>query len=209
MFELSALLTPLMIFLAEMTVVTLGTLRIIFVSRGQKVLAPLLGFFEILIWLFAIGQTMKNLNDFACFLAFALGFTLGNLLGIIIEKRLAMGTVIVRVITRRDAADLIEALRAANFGVTCVDGEGATGRVQVVLTVVKRKQLGEVVAHIEACHPHAFYAVDDVQTASEGIFPIPRRRPGVLPTPLKSLMNAGALRQLLSPPDVDGPGKAA
>jgi uncharacterized protein YebE (UPF0316 family) len=199
--ELPEYLIPVLIFAAEVCVVTVGTLRIIFVSRGQKILAPLLGFFEILIWLFAIGQTMQNLNNVACFLAFALGFTLGNWLGILIEKKLAMGTVIVRVITHRDAADLIAALRAASFGVTCVDGHGAKGKVQIVLTVVKRKQLAEVVALIEAYHPHAFYAVDELQTASEGIFPAARKRPGVLPSLVKDILPAHGLRAMLQERD--------
>src|ERR1700724_1649541 len=116
------LLLSLIIFLAEMCVVTLGTLRIIFVARGNKVLAPLLGFFEVLMWLFAISQVMQNLGDGACFIAFALGFTLGNFLGILIEKKLALGMAIVRIITNRPAQDLIERLRAAQFGVTSVDG---------------------------------------------------------------------------------------
>ncbi len=102
----------LTIFLAEMCVVTLGTLRIIFVARGNRVLAPLLGFFEVLIWLFAISQVMKNLDSGACFLAFALGFTLGNFLGIVIEKKLALGMASVRIITSRPAATLMDQLRS-------------------------------------------------------------------------------------------------
>ena len=191
MSELSALQLPLLIFAAEVCVVTASTLRIIFVARGQTLLAPLLGFFEITTWLFAIGKTMQNLDNFTCSLAFALGFTLGNLLGMLIEKKLAMGTVVVRVITHRDAAELIAALRAARFGVTCMDGEGATGPVQIIVTVVKRKQLAEVVALIEAHHPQAFYAVDEVQSAAAGIFPaLPRRRSGVFPAALRSLFSA-------------------
>jgi uncharacterized protein YebE (UPF0316 family) len=186
MFEMSVWMTPLLIFLAEMCVLTLATLRIIFIARGRMVLAPLLGLAEIMIWLFAIGKTMQNLDDPACFLAFALGFTLGNLLGIVIEKTLALGMVNVRVITHKGARDLVEALRAASFGVTCVEGVGATGPVQIVLTVVKRRQLSEVVALIEEHHPHAFYAVDDLQAASDGIFPLPRTaRPSVLPSLLR------------------------
>src|SRR5215471_4871039 len=77
---------PLLVFVAELTVVTLSTLRIIFLSRGNKLLAPILGFFEVTIWLFAIGQVMQNLQDPGCFLGFAGGFTLGNFLGILIEK---------------------------------------------------------------------------------------------------------------------------
>jgi uncharacterized protein YebE (UPF0316 family) len=187
----SALQIPLLIFAAEVCVVTVSTMRIIAIARGQTFLAPVLGFFEITTWLFAIGQTMQNLNNVACFFAFALGFTLGNFLGMLIEKMLALGTVVVRVITHRDAQELIDCLRSASYGVTCVDGHGATGPVQIVMTVVKRKQLAEVVALIEAHHPQAFYAVDEVQSAAAGIFPAgAKRRLAVLPSALRSLFSA-------------------
>src|SRR3954454_17450984 len=108
------------IFVAEMCVVTIATLRTIFISRGMKVLAPVLGFFEVSIWLFAIGSVMKNLSDVRCALAFAGGFTLGNFLGILIEQSLALGSVVVRTITPSDPAPLVDALRAASYGVTCL-----------------------------------------------------------------------------------------
>lgn len=178
MFE-STWTLPLMIFAAELTVVTLGTLRIIFVSRGNRFLAPALGFFEVSTWLFAIGQVMSNLTNVPCFLAFALGFSAGNYLGILIEKKLAMGLAMVRVFAPGDALPLANALRERNFGVTSVEGQGACGKVEVVLTIVKRRQLDEVLEMVEALHPGAFYAVDDLQTASAGIFPLHRPQPAV------------------------------
>lgn len=177
---LSVPVMPVMIFLAEMCVVTLGTLRIIFVSRGRKSLAAVLGFFEIVIWLFAISQVMQNLSDIACFAAFAAGFTAGNYLGIKIEEKLAIGSVVLRTIWRRRADKLVDDLRAANFGVTTMDGEGATGPVQVVFTIITRRQLPEVVGIIKRFDPRAFYSVEDVRTASEGIFAAPKARPRVL-----------------------------
>src|SRR5215467_6458071 len=112
---------PIVVFIAELSVVTISTLRIIFLSRGMKILAPLLGFFEITIWLFAIGQVMQNLNSPSCFLGFAGGFTLGNYFGVSIEKWLALGNVVVRTVTRKDATDLVISLRAAQYGVTSLD----------------------------------------------------------------------------------------
>src|SRR5262245_18470946 len=105
---LSQLLLPGLIFLAEMSVVTLSTLRIICISRGHRFLAPLLGFFEVVIWLFAIGQVMTNLSNGWCFLASALGFTLGNYMGILLDKQLALGLLQVRVITRRSPHSLVK-----------------------------------------------------------------------------------------------------
>jgi uncharacterized protein YebE (UPF0316 family) len=166
---------PILVFFAELCVVTLCTLRIIFISRGNTVVAPILGFFEITTWLFAIGKVMQNLSDPACFLGFAGGFTLGNLLGVLIEKRLALGNVVVRTITHKDATNLVESLRQARFGVTSLDAQGARGPVKLVFTVVPRKQLDPVLSIIRGFDPAAFYSVDEIQEAAAGIFPERKR----------------------------------
>src|SRR5947208_17121066 len=97
---------PLFIFLAEVCVVTLSTVRIIFIARGMKGRASALGFVEVSIWLFAIGQIMQNLSDVGCYVGFAGGFALGNYLGIVIEQKLAIGSLVVRVITKKNPAEL-------------------------------------------------------------------------------------------------------
>jgi uncharacterized protein YebE (UPF0316 family) len=178
---------PLYIFLAEVCVVTISTMRTIFVARGMKFLAPLLGLFEVSIWLFAIGEVIKHLNDWHCSAAFAGGFTLGNFLGIILEEKLAIGSVGVHMITHRDASRLIDALRAANYGVTRIEAEGATGPVQVVYTVVKRKDLERVLKIARRFHPNVFYSVDDLHSAAAGVAPLPRRRWGGLVPSLSKL----------------------
>jgi uncharacterized protein YebE (UPF0316 family) len=162
---------PLFIFLAELCVITISTLRTIFVARGRKFLAPLLGFFEVSIWLFAIGQVMRNLSDLTCSAAFAGGFTLGNFLGVLLESKLALGNAVVRIITRKDAGDLIDALRSAGYGVTAVDARGSTGPVQIILTVIRRRDLGRVVALAKDFDPKVFYSVDEVKEAAEGVAP--------------------------------------
>jgi uncharacterized protein YebE (UPF0316 family) len=156
-------------------------MRTIFVARGMKVLAPLLGFFEVSIWLFAIGQVMKNLADWSCSAAFAGGFTLGNFLGILLEEKLAMGHVVVRVITHRDAAVLVEALKAAGFGVTLVDGRGSCGPVRIVLCILRRKELERVLGLAKGFDPQVFYSVDDLQSAAQRGTPRPRRLRALLP----------------------------
>lgn len=167
---------PLLVFIAETCVVTLSTLRTIFITRGMKILAPMVGFFEICIWLFAVGQIMQNLSNPTCYLAFASGFTTGNLLGIIVEKKLGFGTLIVRIITPRDPQNLLEELRRANYGVTSLEGRGASGPVQVVFSVVPRKELHKVLSLVQRFDPRAFYSVDELQTAAAGIFPVARPR---------------------------------
>jgi uncharacterized protein YebE (UPF0316 family) len=178
----SGSLLPLFIFAAEVVVVTLCTVRTIFVARGLKHLAPVLGFFEVSIWLFAIGAVMKNLSDPTCSLAFAGGFTLGTYLGILVEQKLAIGSALVRTVTAKDPAALVAQLRAANYGVTCFDGEGASGRVRMLFTVVPRKDLGVVLGLLKAFDPQVFYSVDALQSAAAGVVPRePRRRWALLP----------------------------
>jgi len=161
---------PLLICLARIVDVSLGTLRIIFVSRGMKIFAAFLGFFEVLIWLLAIGQIMKNLTHVGNYFAYATGFAIGNYLGIILEEKLAIGKIAVRIITNRDASELVSFLRSNNFSVTVVDAEGSSGPVNLVFTVIRRAQLPSLKAHIKRFNPQAFYTVEDVRFVAGGNF---------------------------------------
>ncbi|NLY55194.1 MAG: DUF2179 domain-containing protein [Firmicutes bacterium] len=165
---------PLLIFFARILDVSLGTIRIIFVSKGKRFLAPLLGFFEVLIWLLAIGQVMQHLTNVATYLAYAGGFAMGNYVGILIEEKLAVGVVVLRIITVKDADRLSQTLIAHGYGVTKVQAEGSTGPVTVIYTIIKRKNLPEVVQLIREINPKAFFSIEDARTASEGIFPAPK-----------------------------------
>jgi uncharacterized protein YebE (UPF0316 family) len=188
------MLLPVLILGAETCVVTLATLRTIFVARGMKYLAPALGFFEVSLWLLAIGEVMKNLSDVRCSLAFAGGFTLGNFLGVLIEQKLALGSVVVRAITTKGAAELVERLRSAHYGVTCVDGRGATGPVRIVLTVVPRKKLDGVLAILKEFDPGVFYSIEGLQSAGAGVFPLARKRAGGLVPEAPSFSDASEKR---------------
>jgi uncharacterized protein YebE (UPF0316 family) len=153
---------PVLIFCARVADVSMGTVRVILTARGHRYTAPVLGFIEILIWLLAIGQIMKNLASPACYLAYAGGFAAGNFVGIYIHQRLSLGTVLVQAFAREDAARLVQSLTAADYGVTCIDAQGAYGPVKIVFTIVPRRQAKNVVAHIKRYDPHAFYSVEDV-----------------------------------------------
>jgi uncharacterized protein YebE (UPF0316 family) len=172
------LILPLIIGVAETGVVTLDTVRTIFIARGMKVYAALLALLEVTIWLFAISQIMQNLSDVGCFIGYGVGFTLGTYLGICIEERLALGKQAVRLITRKDVADLITALRGAGHGVTLAEAEGATGGVNVLFTIVERRQLAGVVEIIEKHDPSCLYVVEDVRMAARGTFPFRGLRDG-------------------------------
>jgi len=170
---------PLLIMLARICDVSIGTMRLIFVSKGYKFYAPLLGFFEVIIWLLAIGQIMQHLDNFMCYIAYGLGFATGNYAGIYLEERMSLGTVVLRIIPRKDTTQLIEHLRASNFGVSAVDIEGMTGRLKMLFTIVKRKDLPEALEIIHTHNPTSFYTIEDIRTVSEGYFRMNRRRSGL------------------------------
>jgi len=162
---------PFLIFVARVIDVSMGTVRVIFVSRGLKYLAPLVGFFEILIWLLAIGQIMKNLSNPVCYIAYAGGFAMGNFVGIWIAEKLSLGVVLIRVVTKKDALELVEYLKSANYGVTSVDGHGTAGQVKVVFTIVPRREVKGVADIINKFNPKAFYSIEEVGFVEKGIFP--------------------------------------
>jgi uncharacterized protein YebE (UPF0316 family) len=167
---------PLMIFFARILDVSIGTLRLIFVSKGYKFYAPLLGFFEVIIWLLAIGQIMQHLDNFLCYVAYGLGFATGNYLGIYLDEKMSLGTVLIRVVPKMDTTNLIKRLREESFGASLVDIEGMTGKLKMIFTIVKRKDLKEVLGIIHEHNPQAFVTIEDVKTAKEGYFRYARRK---------------------------------
>ncbi len=163
-------LLPVLIFCSRVVDVTLGTMRVILVSKGIKYVAPLIGFFEVIIWLLAIGQVMKNMSNFMCYVAYGGGFATGTFVGIYLEEKLSIGLVILRIIIHRDATNFIEYLKSENYGVTILDGAGAKGTVKVIFTVVERQQSKKIIQIIHQINPHAFYSIEDVKYANEGVF---------------------------------------
>jgi uncharacterized protein YebE (UPF0316 family) len=162
---------PVLIFFARICDVSLGTMRILSIGRGNKLVAPLLGFLEVLIWLLAIRQIMQNLTNVFYYFVYSGGFAAGTFMGMYIEEKLAVGVRSIRIITRKDASRLIEWLRKTNHGVTVLNAEGATGEVNVIYTVVNRGDIENVIKTINRFNPNAFYTIEDIRSAREGVFP--------------------------------------
>jgi uncharacterized protein YebE (UPF0316 family) len=166
---------PLIVFAARVTDVSLGTLRIIFTSRGRRNIAPLLGFVEVFIWIVVVSQVVKNVHSIPAYLGYAAGFAVGTYVGMKIEERLALGTLVIRIILSQGGDALAQRLRAEGYGVTVVNGMGATGEVKLLYTVIQRKNMEKAVQIIKSINPRAFYSVEELRTAESGIFPLPVR----------------------------------
>jgi len=161
---------PFLIALARIIDVTINTIRMIFVARGYKTVAPILGFFEVVIWLIVIGQIMKNLDNFMSYIGYGVGFAAGNYIGIILVEKMTLGTVMMRIIVNINSEKLIRQLREGNYGVTIVDATGKDGPVKILFSTMKKKDLQEALRIINELNPHAFYTIEEVQQVNEGYF---------------------------------------
>jgi uncharacterized protein YebE (UPF0316 family) len=173
------IMIPVFIFLARICDVSIGTMRIIFVSKGKRNIAPFLGFFEVLIWITAISKIMQNLDNYINYVAYAAGFATGNFVGMIIEEKLAMGIQMIRVFAHERGQELVQSLNQSGFGATVVEARGARQNVHLIYTIVNRNELSNVLYLINQFNPKAFYTIEDIKGVNEGIFTSRKRNNGI------------------------------
>ena len=165
----SWIVLPLLIILARIADQTIGTLRLIFLSKGFRIIAPVLGFFEVIIWLLAVSQIFQHLDNWFTYIAYGLGFAIGNYVGIAVEQKISLGNVIIRIIPKLHSPELINYLKENNYGITIIPAEGGRGPVKVIFSIIKRRDVSDFVGIIKRFNPTAFYTIEDVRAVHEGI----------------------------------------
>jgi uncharacterized protein YebE (UPF0316 family) len=161
------IIIPLFIFLARILDVSMGTIRIIFISRGMKYIAPVIGFFEMLIWLFAISRIILEMANILNYIAYAGGFAVGTFVGMAIEEILAMGYLSVIITTSKDPAEMVGKLDLAGYKITVVDTQGGTKDRKMIFAIIKRDKLRNVISIIKEVDANVFYAVENIQDMHE------------------------------------------
>lgn len=169
------LILPLLIMMARVMDVSMDTVRVIMVAKGYRNYAPFIGFFQSLIWVITISRVMVNLENWTTYIGYAAGFALGTYVGMRLEEKLALGHELIRVITKSDASELIDILRAEGFPVTAVNGQGRDGEVGILYIIMKRKAIKHVVRVINDYNPRAFYTIEDMRYVSDSSY-LPRSR---------------------------------
>lgn len=158
---------PILIFCARIVDVSLGTIRLIFVSKGEKLLSAILGFFEVIIWLLAITRIMDNLSNFVAYIAYGLGFAVGTYVGICAEQKILIGKVIVRIVTSKDSKDLVGTLRRLKYTFTALGVDGPNGEVKSIHVIIHKKDLSKLISCLMEYDKKAYYTVEDVKIVGE------------------------------------------
>jgi uncharacterized protein YebE (UPF0316 family) len=156
----------LVIFVGRVADVTLGSLRTVAVVSGQRGLAWLFGFVEVMIWVFVVASVVAHVRTEPAYaIAFALGAASGNYVGVTVLRWLPFGHQVVRIFTRESAA-LLGELRSKNLGVTEFCGTGRDGPVSMLFVHVRRDRAPMVVRAARKVDPQCFYTIDDIRTAN-------------------------------------------
>ena len=152
--------SALIIFSLRLADQSLGTMRTLLVSKNKPIYAALIGLVESAIWIVAISQVIKDIDDPVLIGAYAAGFAAGTILGTYIERIVGVGNIVVRVFTASNSPSVAETLRDNGHGVTVIDGEGKEGPVKIYLCVIPRRKLKSVLGMIEEINPNAYITTD-------------------------------------------------
>ncbi|MFA3781432.1 DUF2179 domain-containing protein [Melioribacteraceae bacterium 4301-Me] len=139
--------------------VTIGTFRTLLVVQGKKYAAGLAGFFEVLIWIFAMRYIVQHMDNVLNLIGYAAGFATGNVFGITLEQYFAFGYVQVNIISKHYTDKIADMLRKSRYGVTILPGEGSSGGVSILIIIIRRRDLKEVMKNVEEIDPKAFITV--------------------------------------------------
>ncbi|MBU3195218.1 DUF2179 domain-containing protein [Clostridium algidicarnis] len=159
-----------LIFLAKIVEVSLMTLRTVLITRGEKVVGSIIGFFEVIIWLYLVSTVLVGISeDPIKMVVYALGFSVGNYVGSFLEEKLAIGLLTISIVaSANDAIIIAERLRKDNLGVTLVEAEGINEKKKMIVVHVKRKRKKEVIKLIEDTNTKAVISIADTKTVYGG-----------------------------------------
>lgn len=163
------LLIPFLIFISRVADVSIGTVRIILVSKSYKFYAALLGFFEMLIWVVAIGALLDKVDSISTYIMYALGFSVGNYVGILIEEKIAIGNLLLQVIPKKSGESLLEVLREKGVRFYSLEAQAQQGSVNIIYLIVTRKNYKRIAKLIKNHDPGAFFTVEDINVVEEDL----------------------------------------
>lgn len=161
------LIMPLLILIARIIDVSLGTVRIILANKGIKLYSSIIGFFEVLIWLLVITTIMENLNNPVTYIAYAIGFAVGTYCGICLEERISIGKVRLRIITKEDIVKMIDDLKPTKYVFVSDSVNSSEGKIRIINAFLERKYIPTVIKKVKQRDPDAFYTIEELKLIKE------------------------------------------
>lgn len=160
----------LLIFVLRIVDVSCDTMRVLFTVRGKRGIAAVLGFFQALIWIFAVGTAIRYLNSWMHIVGYAGGYAMGTFVGITIERLVAYGLTTLRIVSAHGGVEIAESLRERGYGVTEIAGFGRDGGVEIVNCVVHRSHVDEVMEIVDRYDKRAFVTAEEPRILRGGFF---------------------------------------
>lgn len=166
---LELILGYFLIFFARVVDVSCATLRMLLLVRAKRILAASIGFVEAILYILVLGHVVGRLNDPLSVVIYGLGFATGNIVGSLLEERMAIGFATIQVITLANPLELAEKLREEGFGVTIVEGQGREGIHPILYIILRRKRVKELLGMIDDWDESAFVTVMETKSTLGGV----------------------------------------
>lgn len=169
--NLSGPVLYIIIFVAKTIEVSISTIRLVYVNKGERVKGAILGFVEVMIWILVVSSVLNNItSDPFKIIAYAAGFALGNYLGVSIESKIAIGLASIQVVVDVESGNVLaNLLRDNEFGVTIIDGKGKDDNIKSLLFVqLKRRKIPSTIKLIQETYPNAYISINDVKSTVGG-----------------------------------------
>lgn len=163
---------PLIIFGARIVDMTLGTMRVIAINKGLRNIAPLIGFFEVMIWIVVVRQVIVDMKNPIWFIAYALGFAAGNYVGIYLSEKMSLSQLVVRIMIKKDSKKLVDKLEKEGYNVTLVKTTHKNKTGTMIFTNIHSSELKETIEIIKQYNPNAVYSIEEDRQVSNALFPI-------------------------------------
>lgn len=169
----SVLLTGLFIFFARILDVSIGTIRTIMTVQGRTLISFILALFEITIWVLVASTVINQLKEQPIFIVFyAFGYASGNVIGITVEKKLAFGIIILKLLTRTAGQEIADFLRSKGQPVTVFIGEGMRGPVCELYIACRRRDLKWILPEVKQFDQNVFYIIEQARDISRVLKPV-------------------------------------
>jgi uncharacterized protein YebE (UPF0316 family) len=159
---------PLLIFLLRTSDLTISTTRTLSIVQGRRTMAWFLALLQSSLFVMGVAGVLGDLGNPLNLIAYASGFALGNVLGMILESRITPGHFLLRITSSTFGESLTTQLREHGYGVTEISGIGMEGTVHVMLTFIPCREFRRVKHQILDIDPSAFITMEPVRRLRGG-----------------------------------------